>query len=88
MQIAKRLELFAGYLGTDMNMRLVKMKEEGRDIINLGLGDPDFTPPEHILDTLRDSVSHPDNHHYPSFYSNKPLRERSQVGMEEGLEWN
>lgn len=75
MQIAKRLELFAGYLGTDMNMRLVKMKEEGRDIINLGLGDPDFTPPEHILDTLRDSVSHPDNHHYPSFYSNKPLRE-------------
>ncbi|MGC8809287.1 MAG: aminotransferase class I/II-fold pyridoxal phosphate-dependent enzyme [bacterium] len=75
MYLAKRLETFRGYLGTEMNMRLVKMKQEGRDVINLGLGDPDFTPPEHLLENLRDSVSNPDNHHYPSFYSSKPLKE-------------
>ncbi|MGB9700881.1 MAG: LL-diaminopimelate aminotransferase, partial [Thermodesulfobacteriota bacterium] len=74
MYLAKRLETFRGYLGTEMNMRLVKMKQEGRDVINLGLGDPDFTPPEHLLENLRDSVSNPDNHHYPSFYSSKPLK--------------
>jgi len=63
MQLAKRLDLFKGYLGTEMNMRLTKMREEGRDVINLGLGDPDVTPPQHILEALRDAVSNPDHHH-------------------------
>ena len=75
VQVAKRLDLFKGYLGTEMNMRLTKMREEGRDVINLGLGDPDVTPPPHLLDALRDAVSHPEHHHYPSFYSNRPLKE-------------
>jgi LL-diaminopimelate aminotransferase len=51
------------------------MKEEGRDVINLGLGDPDVTPPPHLLDALRDAVCNPDHHHYPSFYSSRPLKE-------------
>jgi LL-diaminopimelate aminotransferase len=75
MRVAKRLDLFKGYLGTEMNVRLTKMREEGRDVINLGLGDPDVIPPEHLLDTLRDAVCNPNHHHYPSFYSNRPLKE-------------
>jgi len=75
MNLARRMELFKGYLGTEMNMRLTKMKEEGRDVINLGLGDPDVTPPDHLLMALRDAVCDPDHHHYPSFYSNRPLKE-------------
>lgn len=75
VQLARRLDLFKGYLGTEMNMRLTKMREEGRDVINLGLGDPDVTPPPHLLDALREAVSHPNHHHYPSFYSNRPLKE-------------
>jgi len=75
VQLARRLDLFKGYLGTEMNMRLTKMREEGRDVINLGLGDPDVTPPPHLLDALREAVSHPGHHHYPSFYSNLPLKE-------------
>ena len=73
--MAKRLDLFKGYLGTEMNIRLTKMREEGRDVINLGLGDPDVTPPQHLLEALRDAVSNPDYHHYPSFYSNRSLKE-------------
>lgn len=75
MQLAKRMDLFQGYLGTQMNVRLTKMRQEGRDVINLGLGDPDVTPPQHLLDSLKDAVCHPDHHHYPSFYSVKPLKE-------------
>jgi LL-diaminopimelate aminotransferase len=75
MHVAKRLEDFKAYLGTEMNMRLTRMREEGRDVINLGLGDPDVTPPPHLLNTLRDAVGAPDHHHYPSFYSNRPLKE-------------
>jgi len=40
MNLAKRMGLFSGYLGTEMNVRLTKMRQEGRDVINLGLGDP------------------------------------------------
>lgn len=75
VQLAKRMDLFQGYLGTQMNIRLTKMRQEGRDVINLGLGDPDVSPPQHLLDALKDAVSHPDHHHYPSFYSIKPLKE-------------
>jgi LL-diaminopimelate aminotransferase len=75
MNLAKRMDRFKGYLGTEMNVRLTKMKEEGRDVINLGLGDPDVTPPPHLLDVLREAVSNPDHHHYPSFYSSRPLKE-------------
>ena len=75
MHIANRLNLFNAYLGTEMNVRLTRMREEGRDVINLGLGDPDVTPPPHLLHVLQEAVGAPDHHHYPSFYSNRPLKE-------------
>lgn len=75
MRVATRLQTFTAYLGTEMNVRLTRMREEGRDVINLGLGDPDVTPPPHLLNALRDAVSAPDYHHYPSFYSDQPHKE-------------
>jgi len=75
MRVAKRLDHFEAYLGAEMNARLTRIREEGRDVINLGLGDPDVTPPPHLLESLREAVSAPDHHHYPSFYSNRPLKE-------------
>src|SRR5512138_3750226 len=75
MRVAQRLNLFNGYLGTEMNARLTRMRGEGRDVINLGLGDPDVTPPAHLLSALTGAVGERDNHHYPSFYSNRPLRD-------------
>lgn len=75
MQIAKRMEPLEGVLVMEMNMRLAKMKQEGRDVVNLGIGDPDFNPPEHILQALQEAVGHPDYHHYPSFYPNQPLKD-------------
>ncbi|HTU01214.1 MAG TPA: aminotransferase class I/II-fold pyridoxal phosphate-dependent enzyme, partial [Candidatus Sulfotelmatobacter sp.] len=75
MNLARRLSDFKAYLGTEMNARLTRMRSEGRDVINLGLGDPDVTPPPHLLHALEEAVGAPEHHHYPSFYSNKPLKE-------------
>jgi len=75
MKFSKKLDLIEGVLTVEMNMRLTRLKEEGRDVINLGVGDPDFPPPESIRRVLRDGVDHPDYHHYPSFYSLQPLKE-------------
>ena len=73
MQTADKLNNFKAYLGPAMNQKLSVMRAEGRDVINLGLGDPDVTPPEHQLTALAEAVSNPDNHHYPSAYPIKPF---------------
>ena len=75
MKLSNRLSSFDGYLGTAMNIILTKMKSEGRDVINLGLGDPDVQPPEHLRRTLAEACLDVNHHHYPSFYSPKPLKE-------------
>ena len=75
MQLAKRLDTFEAYLGTAMNVILTRMKAEGKDVINLGLGDPDVVPPAHMRESLADACAQPDSHHYPSFYSPLPLKE-------------
>lgn len=73
MLTARRLNTFNAYLGPAMNQRLAMMRAEGRDVINLGVGDPDVTPPKHLLRVLAETVSQPDYHHYPSAYPIKPL---------------
>ena len=75
MQISKKLDLIKGVLTVEMNTLLTRLRQEGREVINLGVGDPDFSPPESIRRALRDSVDHPDYHHYPSFYSLQPLKD-------------
>jgi LL-diaminopimelate aminotransferase len=75
MRIANRLEDFDAYLGTEMNVLLTRMKEEGKDVINLGLGDPDVIPPEQQRHALANACMHVDHHHYPSFYSPTPHKE-------------
>jgi LL-diaminopimelate aminotransferase len=69
------MDTFEAYLGTAMNVILTKMKEEGKDVINLGLGDPDVIPPESQRKSLAEACMDPDSHHYPSFYSPLPLKQ-------------
>jgi LL-diaminopimelate aminotransferase len=75
MQIAKRMDPLGRNLVMEMNMRMARMKQEGRDVINLGVGDPDFTPPGHLLKALQDAVGRPEYHHYPSSYPTQPLKD-------------
>ena len=53
MQISKKLDLIKGVLTVEMNKRLREMKEEGREVIDLGAGDPDFSPPEFLRQALQ-----------------------------------
>lgn len=73
MQTARRLNNFNAYLGPALNQRLALMRAEGRNVINLGLGDPDVTPPRYLLDVLVGAVSNQDHHHYPSAFPIKPF---------------
>jgi LL-diaminopimelate aminotransferase len=75
MKLSNRMNTFDAYLGTAMNLILTKMRTEGKDVINLGLGDPDVQPPEHLRRALADACLDVNHHHYPSFYSPRPLKE-------------
>ena len=75
MQTAAKLTNFIAYQGPAMNQKIAIMKRDGKDVINLGLGDTDTVPPEHILKALISAASNPDNHHYPSAYPVRPFYE-------------
>ena len=75
MKLANRMNDFEAYLGTTMNVILTRMKNEGKDVINLGLGDPDVIPTESSRKALADACMDEGSHHYPSFYDPMPLKE-------------
>ena len=79
MKFSKKLDSVKGVMTVEMNALLTRLKQEGREVINLGVGDPDFSPPESIRRVLRDGVDRPDSHHYPSFYPLQPLKEAIAV---------
>lgn len=75
MKTAERLKDFKAYAGPAMNQKIALIRAEGRDVINLGLGDPDTMPTEHQLRALTEAVSNRDHHHYPSAYPITPFYE-------------
>jgi LL-diaminopimelate aminotransferase len=79
MKFSKKLDSVKGVMTVEMNALLTRLKQEGREVLNLGVGDPDFSPPESIRRVLREGVDRPDSHHYPSFYPLQPLKEAIAV---------
>ncbi|HSV92253.1 MAG TPA: hypothetical protein VLH81_04215, partial [Desulfobacterales bacterium] len=63
MRIAERMKRIDAYLGTEMNLRLTRMRSEGKDVINLGVGDPDVQPSERQRQVLADACRDVNSHH-------------------------
>jgi aspartate/methionine/tyrosine aminotransferase len=74
VRIAERMKRIDAYLGTEMNLRLTRMRSEGEDVITLGVGDPDVQPSERQRQVLSDACRDANSHHYPSFDSPKPFK--------------
>jgi len=54
------------YLFARIERKIAQAQAEGRDVINLGIGDPDIPTPKNIIDTIAASVYDTENHRYPS----------------------
>ncbi|MCX5780534.1 MAG: LL-diaminopimelate aminotransferase [Firmicutes bacterium] len=54
------------YLFARIEKKIADAQEQGIDIINLGIGDPDLPTPQHIVDRMAISIKDPANHQYPS----------------------
>ena len=63
---AKRIKELPPYLFARIEKKIAEKKEQGVDIISLGIGDPDRPTPKVIIDKLAETAQNPANHRYPS----------------------
>jgi len=74
-EFSERLKALPPYLFAELDRRKQKKMEEGVDVIDLGVGDPDLPTPEPIVEALREAARDPENHRYPSYTGMKAYRE-------------
>ncbi len=61
MQLAERMSRLGTESAFEVLARAKRLEFEGRDIINLGIGQPDFRTPEHIVEAADKALA--DGHH-------------------------
>lgn len=61
---SRRLEALPPYLFVEIDRAKRQARKEGKDIIDLGVGDPDQPTPEFIIEALKKAVEDGANHHY------------------------
>ncbi|MFA5089065.1 MAG: aminotransferase class I/II-fold pyridoxal phosphate-dependent enzyme, partial [Candidatus Omnitrophota bacterium] len=64
IQFSDRLQELPPYLFVEIDKAKRAAKAAGRDIIDLGVGDPDLPTPAHIIAALKKASDNPENHHY------------------------
>ena len=62
---AQRLRQLPPYLFVEIDRKKREALAAGRDVINLGVGDPDSPTPQFIIDRMRTAIDDPANHRYP-----------------------
>ena len=66
MKPSKRLERIPPYAFAELERKIARKREEGVDVISLGIGDPDRPTPPLIVEAMQEAVSEPETHKYPS----------------------
>ena len=61
---AKTLSTLPPYLFAEIDKQKRKARQAGRDLIDLGIGDPDTPTPNHIIQALNKAAQDPVNHKY------------------------
>jgi alanine-synthesizing transaminase len=69
-----RLDRLPLYVFATVNQIKMQARREGRDIIDLGMGNPDLGTPEHIVEKLVEAARKPHNHRYSASMGITKLR--------------
>lgn len=70
---AKRLEKIPPYLFREIAQAKAKALAEGRDLIDLGIGDPDQPTPAPIIEALHEAARNPETHRYDESPAGDPI---------------
>ncbi len=73
--LAERLQKLPPYLFASIDKMKQEAIEAGKDVISLGVGDPDLPTPPHIVEALQKAAADPANHQYPSYVGMLSFRE-------------
>ncbi|HET9119073.1 MAG TPA: LL-diaminopimelate aminotransferase [Solirubrobacterales bacterium] len=63
---SQRLEAIPPYMFAELERRVEAKREEGIDVISLGIGDPDTPTFRYIVEAMREAVGDPEAQRYPS----------------------
>jgi LL-diaminopimelate aminotransferase len=72
---SERLEVIQPYMFAELEQRIEAKREEGIDVISLGIGDPDNPTFRYIVDAMREAVGDPGAQKYPSNRGRQEFRE-------------
>ena len=75
MDFSKRLQNLPTQFFASLVAKTSKAIAEGRDVINLGQGNPDQPTPEHIIKALQTAAADPKTHKYSPFRGIAELRQ-------------
>lgn len=75
MEEFRTIKRLPPYVFKVVNDLKTKMRREGEDIIDLGMGNPDIPTPEHIVEKMIQATRDPRNHRYSASAGIQKLRE-------------
>jgi len=75
MEFSKRLQQLPEQFFSSLAAQTMKALAEGRDVINLGQGNPDQPTPAHIVKAMQEAVADPKNHKYSPFRGITEMRQ-------------
>ena len=70
-----RMRRLPPYVFAQVNELKMKLRREGKDIVDLGMGNPDLPTPQHIVDKMLEAAQKPHNHRYSASRGITKLRE-------------
>jgi LL-diaminopimelate aminotransferase len=77
MRFAQRVQSLPPYLFAGIERQIAERRAAGKDVISLGIGDPDLPTPPHIVEALARGAADPATHQYPS--------NRGEIGFREAV---
>ncbi len=73
--LAERIRKLPPYLFAEIDRKKQEKIDQGVDVIDLGVGDPDMPTPEPIVEAAKKALEKPENHRYPSYIGMIAFRE-------------
>src|SRR5581483_5531693 len=67
IELPHRIRELPPYLFAKIDALKNEERKKGRDLIDLGIGDPDLPTPAHIVEALATAARDPGTHRYPSY---------------------
>jgi len=74
-KLAERMEKIPPYLFAEIDLMKKRKMQEGVDVIDFGIGDPDLPTPKHIVEALQKAAEKVERQKYPSYEGMMSFRE-------------